>query len=138
MNPDYVEHLNRVVSVLKGKHAPHDACAAVDAAVKAVVGHRLFTVLYVAPGGEEVARVYSSDPSAYPLRGRKRMGPTPWGEHVIRRGQAYVGNNDDDIRWAFPDHQLIRSLGLGSVLNIAVAHGGEVVGTLNILDRAGA
>lgn len=137
MDKHYLQQLNHVVTVLKRQHSPHDACAAVDRAVQALVGHRLFTVLYVAPGGDEVARIYSSDPVSYPLRGRKRMGPTPWGERVIKQGRAYVGNNDDDIRWAFPDHELIRSLGLGATLNIGVAYGGRVVGTLNILDRAG-
>jgi GAF domain-containing protein len=138
MNAAYVENLNRVVAVRKRVHTPTEAYAAVDAAVQTVIGHGLFTVLYVAPGGEEVARVYSSNPAAYPLAGRKRMGPTPWGASVIREGLHYVGRNDDDIRWAFPDHALIASLGLGSVINIAVAQDGRVVGTLNILDRAGA
>lgn len=138
MNPAYVEHLNRVVAVRKRRHTAVEAYAAADAAVKAILGHGLFTVLYVAPGGAEVARVYSSNPGAYPLRGRKHMGPTPWGDRVIRQGLHYVGRDDADIRWAFPDHELIRSLGLGSVINIAVALDGAVVGTLNVLDRAGA
>ena len=136
MNEHIPAHLARVVAVLRKKHSPPEACAAVDAAAQAIVGHKLFTVLYVAPGAQEVARIYSSDPVAYPVAGRKRMGPTPWGDLVIGRMQPYVGRNDDDIRWAFPDHALIRSLGLSSVLNIAIAYDGACVGTLNILDVA--
>lgn len=138
MNPEYLDHLNRVVAVLAREHTIGELCGAVDAATRALVGHRLFTVLYVAPGGDEVARVYSSDPVSYPLAGRKRMGPTPWGDLVLRQGRHWIGRDDEDIRWAFPDHVLIRSLGLASALNVAVAHGGRVVGTMNLLDVAGA
>jgi GAF domain-containing protein len=134
---NYLDLLNRTVATLGAAHTPLQACAAVDAAAQALVGHRLFTVLYVAPGAREVARIYSSNPAAYPVAGRKTMGPTPWGDLVIKRMQPYVGHNADDIRWAFPDHALIASLGLASVLNISITHNGACVGTLNILDEAG-
>jgi len=46
------------------------------------VGHELSTLLYV--DGAEVARARSSRPAEYPVSGRKPMGPTPWGEHVMK------------------------------------------------------
>jgi len=138
VNPRYLDHLNRVVAVLAREHTIGELCAEVDAAARALVGHRLFTVLYVTPAGDEVARVYSNDPVSYPLAGRKRMGPTPWGDLVLRQGRHWIGRNDEDIRWAFPDHALIRSLGLGSALNVAIAYRGRVVGTMNLLDAPGA
>ncbi len=136
MTPDFLAHLNGVVGALKQRHTPQEACAAVDGAAQAIIGHRLFTVLYVAPGAQEVARIYSSNPVAYPVAGRKRMGPTPWGDRVIKGMHPYIGRNAEDIRWAFPDHALIASLGLASVLNIAITHNGACVGTLNILHEA--
>jgi hypothetical protein len=39
------------------------------------------------------------------------------------------------IRWAFFDHALIASLGCGACINVPVCALGEVVGTMNILDR---
>lgn len=111
---------------------------AAEAASKAMLGHRLFTVLFVVPGGAEVERVHSSDPAAYPLTGRKRMGPTPWGDHVLKQGRTWLGNTAEEIRWAFPDHALIASLGCAACINVPVRDGGEVIGTLNILDAAGA
>lgn len=111
---------------------------AAEAASAALIGHRLFTILFAVPGGAEVERVHSSDPVAYPLTGRKRMGPTPWGEHVLRQGRTWLGNTAEDIRWAFPDHELIASLGCAACINVPVREGGEVLGTLNILDAAGA
>ena len=113
---------------------PNAVFRAAEAASTALLGHRLFTTLFVVPGGAEVERVYSSDPAAYPLTGRKRMGPTPWGEHVLTQGRTWLGNGTDDMRWAFPDHELIASLGCATCINIPVREGGVVVGTLNILD----
>jgi hypothetical protein len=107
----------------------------VDASVKALCGHKLFTLLFVVEGGHEVERIYTSDPEAYPLAGRKPMGPTPWGKHVIDGRQAWHGRTMADIRWAFPDHALIESLGCGSCINIPVMAFGRLLGTMNVLDR---
>lgn len=111
---------------------------AAEAASAALIGHRLFTILFMTPDGAEVERVHSSDPAAYPLAGRKRMGPTPWGEHVLRQGKTWLGRGAEDIRWAFPDHELIASLGCAACINVPVREGGAIIGTLNILDAAGA
>ena len=97
-----------------------------------LVGHKLFTLLYV--DGAEVARVYSSDTAAYPVFGRKPMGPTPWGKHVLEGQKPYLGTDAAAIRWAFFDHALIASLGLGSVINIPIVHDGATIGTMNLLD----
>lgn len=110
---------------------------ALDRALGAVIGHKLFTLLYVAPDRRRVKRVYSSNPAAYPVGGLKSMGPTPWGAHVIEGQKAYIARNDADIRWAFPDHALIASLGLASALNMPVVYDGRVLGTVNLLDAAG-
>ena len=107
---------------------------AAEAASEALIGHRLFTTLFVVDGGAEVERVHSSDPVAYPLTGRKKMGPTPWGDHVLKQGRTWLGNGMDDIRWAFFDHELIARLGCGACINVPVRDGGVVVGTLNILN----
>jgi hypothetical protein len=113
---------------------PQAVFRASDVALKALVGHRLYTLLYVVPGGAEVERIYSSDPVAYPLTGRKPMGPTPWGEHVITGRRAWLGRDMEAIRWAFFDHALIASLGCGACINVPVCAMGEVIGTMNILD----
>lgn len=96
------------------------------------VGHKLFTLLYA--DGEEVARVYSNRPEEYPVFGRKHMGPTPWGDLVMKQKKPFVGSDMDGIRWAFFDHELIASMGLGAVINIPIVYGGEIVGTMNMLD----
>ena len=110
----------------------------IDRAVQSLVRHRLFTLLVVVEGGREVERIYTSDPVAYPLTGRKPMGPTPWGDHVIKGMQPWLGRTMADIRWAFPDHALIESLGCGSCINIPVIVFGQMIGTMNVLDRENA
>jgi GAF domain-containing protein len=106
---------------------------AVGEALQGLVGHRLFTLLAVLPDGEEVQRFWSSDEKAYPLTGRKRVGPTPWGEVVLKGKRPWLGNDAEAIRWAFSDHELIASLGLGSCINIPIVHQGRLLGTMNML-----
>ena len=99
------------------------------------IGFRLFTVLLV--DLPDVVRVHSSNPEDYAVTGRKRMGPTPWGAHVIEDGKSWLGLTSRDLEWAFPDHALIASLGCGCCINIPVRHDGRTIGTLNLLDAEG-
>lgn len=96
-----------------------------------LIPHQLFTLLYV--DGDEVARIYSSDPTAYPVSGRKKMGPTPWGDKVLKGREAVLLPDRAAIKWAFFDHELIYSLGLGACINIPSVYDGQTVGTVNIL-----
>ncbi len=138
MKPDLPNSLIALARAAAAERDPGAVFRAAEAASAALVGHRLFTILFFVPGGAEVERVHSSDPAAYPLTGRKRMGPTPWGEHVLLQGRSWMGNTAEEIRWAFPDHELIASLGCAACINIPVREGGAVLGTMNILDAAGA
>jgi hypothetical protein len=104
---------------------------AFDAATKRLVGHELFTLLYL--DGDEVARCYSNRPTEYPVSGRKPMNATPWGDHVLKGKKSFLGRDKAAIRWAFFDHELIYSMGLGSVINVPAVYDGQVIGTINIL-----
>jgi len=104
---------------------------ALDAALAGRVGHKLLTLLY--KDGDEVARVYSNMPDVYPVFGRKPMGVTPWGDLVLHRQQPFLGRDREAVKWAFFDHELIASLGLGSAINIPVVYDGETIGTINLL-----
>ena len=48
--------------------------------------------------------------------------------------RSFVANTLADIATVFPDYELIGSLGCGSVINLPVTEGGEVVATVNMLD----
>ena len=110
---------------------------AVDQAVKETVGHKLFTLLYVAPGGKRVKRLYTNMPKEYPVGGYKPVTESDWHKRVIGERRAWVGYNYEDVKWAFFDHELIRSLGCESAINVPVVYAGRVLGTMNLLDAAG-
>lgn len=124
--PSILDELTRALA-LPGQ--PEPIYALVDRLIQERVGHRQLTLLVVE--GSDVARVYSTTPDSYPVGGRKPMGPTPWGAKVLTRQEAFLGRTMDDIRWAFFDHALIASLGLGSIINIPVVHDGITLGSIN-------
>jgi hypothetical protein len=111
--------------------------AAADGAAQDIIGHRLFTVMAYHPGSIQVERLYSSNPSAYPVGGRKDKKDTAWGRRVLDAGEPFLGTGPDDIRAHFDDYERILGLGLGSILNMPVVHGGRVLGTMNLTHEAG-
>jgi GAF domain len=126
------EPVLEILAALEKPGQPGVIFTALDRQTKSLVGHQLFTLLYV--DGDEVARVYSNRPAEYAVSGRKPMGKTPWGDLVLKRCKPYLGRDKQGIRWAFFDHALIESMGLGSVINIPVVYDGACLGTMNLLD----
>jgi hypothetical protein len=100
----------------------------------AVVGARLFTVMTVDMQRELAGRVYTSHPAAYPVSGTKPIHYDDWFDIVHRQRRPFVANTIKDIAKVFPDHETIWSLGCGSVINLPVEIGGELVATVNLLD----
>ena len=83
-------------------------------------------------------RHYSSAPLAYPPGGAKPI--VPGGEfhaRVIEAGEPRFCADADAIRAAFPDHELILSLGCESAVNVPVRWNGRTLGSLNLLHEAG-
>jgi hypothetical protein len=105
----------------------------------AVAGHRLFTVMTVDMAAGLVRRAYSNRPAAYPTSGTKPLhGNTgEWFETVFVERRTFVANTIEDIAKVFPDHELIASLGCGSVINLPVVLEGTLVSAINLLDAAG-
>jgi hypothetical protein len=126
------DDLSEILAALAKRGQPEATFRAIERLTKDRVGHQLFTLLY--RDDDEVARIYSSRPAEYPVSGRKLMGPTPWGDLVLNRCTPYFGRDKAAIRWAFFDHQLIESMGLGSTINIPVVYDGTCIGTINLLD----
>ncbi len=57
-----------------------------------------------------------------------------WFDVVHGKQEKFVANTLEDIATVFPDHELIGSLGCGSVVNLPVILGGKLVATVNMLD----
>jgi hypothetical protein len=130
---DPLPHLGDLAAAVRGGGQPAACFAALDRATAATLGHRLFTVLLFHASTGESERLYTSQPAAYPVGGRKPLNPTPWSQQVLREHRPYLGRTAADIRAVFFDHALIASLGCASVLNVPVVWEGRILGTVNLL-----
>ena len=136
-NVDPWPHLALVAQALGQAGQPRELFAALDRAMGATLGHRLFTVLRYHPDAQESERLYTSQGAAYPVGGRKAVRPTPSTARVLGERRPYIGRTAADIRASFGDAELILSLGCESVLNLPVVFDGRVLGTVNLLHEAG-
>jgi GAF domain-containing protein len=82
-------------------------------------------------------RVYTERPDVYPVGGFKPIETNRWTEAVLDRHEIWATTRIEQIAEVFFDWELIRSLGFESNANLPVVVGGEVIGTLNLLERAG-
>lgn len=127
------ESLSAVALAHADTQQPHATFDAIDKALAATIGHRLFTILVHHREARESERIYTNMREAYPVGGRKPITDSPWMRQVMQRGLPYIGRTADDLRDVFYDHELIVSLGCRSVLNIPLRWRGETLGTLNML-----
>jgi hypothetical protein len=134
---DPLPHLRSVAAAIAASGQPDATFAALDRAMAAVLGHRLFTVLQFDAETGESERRYSSNATAYPVGGRKPTNPTFWFKHVLVEHRPWIGYDAADIRAVFYDHELIASLGCDAMLNLPVVHDGRALGTINISNAAG-
>jgi GAF domain-containing protein len=121
----------RVIEVASDSDA---AWRALHRLAEALFGTNLFTVTAVDMANGVARRLYTSDAASYPVSGTKAVVVDGWFEQVVVGKQNFVRNTLAGIAEHFPDHELIGQLGCGSVLNMPVILGGEVVGTINCLD----
>jgi hypothetical protein len=82
---------------------PDAVFRAVEALARKAIGFRLFTVMRLHGETQEVERLYSSRPDAYPVSGRKPKQGTPWGEQVLDRGEIFIANAPVEVERAFAD-----------------------------------
>src|SRR5579862_8249941 len=127
----------RVAQTTAGAAEPDAIFRAVERLAAQVIGFRLFTVMRLHTETQEVERLYSSLPDAYPVSGRKPKQGTPWGARVLDGGEIFIANSPDEVRAAFTDHELIFSLGIGAIMNVPVRFHGRSLGTMNICSDAG-
>lgn len=135
--PDPAVDVVAVAAAVAVSGQPGPLFTALDRGMGHAIGHKLFTILVVHPGARESQRYYSNMPKEYPVGGRKPITETHWFARVLGQGEPYIGRTYDDIRDVFFDHELIRSLGCESVLNVPVRWDGRSLGTINLLHEAG-
>lgn len=116
---------------------PLEAFAALRDLARTTLGHTLFTAMTFDSERGEARRIYSDRTDAYPVSGTKPAPHNAWADRVLVRRETFVANAIDEIAVLFPDHELIASLGCGSILNLPAVIGGKVLGTINCLDAPG-
>lgn len=139
---DRTANLNRelqsLAQALGATPQPEAGLRALDQALAQTVGHKLFTVLVLNWAKMENQRYYSNQPQAYPTGGSKPIVERGWFyDNVIKAGRPQIQRNAEDIVRAFPDHELIRSLGCESAINYPIRFAGRTIGSLNLLHQAG-
>lgn len=132
-SPDY-QRFQRALA--RGTNQPQDALDALCSLARTTIGARLFTVMLHDPAARQSRRLYSNMPDAYPVSGTKPTNETDWARVVLRDKRIFVANDIATIAEVFPDHELIRSLGCESVINVPVVVGDQVIGTINCLHEA--
>lgn len=111
--------------------------AAVHLLAQALVGSKLTTMTVFNHAQDYVRRVYSSDEAAYPVMGTKPMVRDASFAAMQAERKVYVANSVEAMRPDFPDLDQITALGCGSAINMPVAVGGALIGTLNLLEAEG-
>jgi len=132
MQPDHHD-FNSAVAAAQRASEVWDALCDLS---QSVVGHRLFTVMTVDMQAGLARRAYSDHAVQYPVSGTKLIHRDQWFDIVHGEKRSFVANTIEDIAKVFPDHDLIASLGCGSVINLPVVLKGELVATINMLDAA--
>jgi hypothetical protein len=128
---------NEMLAALAEPGQPAPAFAALQRIAQRKVGARIFTVMVRDDDAKVQRRLHSSHPNEYPVSGFKPQTPGKWQDQVVGRREAFVANTIEEIAEVFPDHELIKSLGCESVINLPIIFDDAVIGSLNLLEAAG-
>jgi GAF domain-containing protein len=125
------------LAALAAPKQPAPVFLALQTIVREEVGAKLFTLMTFDGRTGLSRRVHSSHPREYPVSGSKPLSVGVWSRTVIDERRTFIANTIEAIAEVFPDHELIHSLGCGSVVNLPVVFSGEVIGAANALDAPG-
>lgn len=125
-----LDRFNQSLAVAQGSD---DVFRALHKLTDERVGAKLFTIMRVDMDAMLASRSYTSDAENYPTSGTKPVEMNRWFDIVHGKQQSFVANTLADIASVFPDHELIGSLGCGSVVNLPIILGGKLVATVNML-----
>jgi GAF domain-containing protein len=125
------------LAALAAPNQPAPVCLALQTVIRDEIGAKLFTLMTFDARTGLSRRVHSSHPREYPVSGSKPLPAGVWSRTVIDERRTFVANTIEAIAEVFPDHELIHSLGCGSVVNLPLVFSGEVIGAANALDAPG-
>lgn len=126
-----------VATIEQSGTGAEEAFAALEKLTRETVGVKLFTVMTADTSDKVSRRIYSNMPDAYPVSGTKPYNETHWSDIALKQKRTFVANTIEDIAEVFDDHEIIKSLGCESVINVPIVVNGEVIATLNCLHEKG-
>ena len=128
------------VTAIRNADSVQAAFTAWQAVAQKVLPHLQMTALVskVSPEGKpqsigDVRRVFSTVPSAYPVGGWKHLSGSDWSRHVLERQHVLVAYGSDALAKYFPDHELLRSLGTRTLVNVPAVVCRKTVGAFAFL-----
>ena len=126
-----------LIPAMASTDQPMATFKALEALVNDTIGVKLFTLMEVDHARGVARRNYSNMPEAYATSGEKPIENNVWTQMVQGRQETFVANSIEEIAAVFPDHELIKSLGCESCMNVPIVVNGTVIGTMNCLHDAG-
>jgi transcriptional regulator with GAF, ATPase, and Fis domain len=137
-NMAQAQPLSDMAQALAATPQPECGLQGLAQALAARIGYRLFTVLVLDREAEQSLRYFSSQPDAYPPGGAKPIRESSeFYATVVMGGHARICVDRAACMRAFPDHELIHSLGCESAVNVPVRWDGQTIASLNLLHEAG-
>ncbi|MDK1373942.1 MULTISPECIES: GAF domain-containing protein [unclassified Sinorhizobium] len=134
MNTEHIAALAEFDATIANDAGTEAAYRALQTLSRKLIGAKLFTIMTVDMANELARRAYTSHPDEYPVYGTKPIHYDRWFDTVHKARETFVANTIADISTVFGDYETIAALGCGSVVNIPVVVGGELLGTVNCLD----
>jgi hypothetical protein len=134
--PDPLPHFACLALAQAEAEQPLATLQALDAALAAVVGHRLCTMQVHYAGGE-AERVYSNVPQHYAVGGRKLASNAPRMRELMQHGKPILIRTEEELRASYPDHAGASALGCGSAMNTPVRWRGRTLGQVNLMHQSG-
>jgi GAF domain-containing protein len=135
---DTLQSFNNLAAILHQNKPLEFFWTALSDALLATFSHTSCTVLSYDTATRSLCRLYSSRPDVHRLGGRKRVTDSLWSQTVLERGQILIGSNRADIKSYFSEYEILWANGWESILNIPVRFNGRTIGTINIMNQAGA
>ena len=86
--PDHLPYLTMIARTDAASGPPAKTFSTLDTALGAVVGHKLFMILLHHATTRESERVYTNQPAAYPVGGRKELRDTAWARQILQDGRV--------------------------------------------------
>jgi hypothetical protein len=124
-------------AALAASETPARVFTVLQALVQSEVGAVIFSCSTFDLAAGNSRRIHTNMPDVYPVSGLKEITPNAWTRIVLDGRKSFVANTLAEIRTVFPDHELIGSLGCGSVINMPVFLAGRFMGTVNVLHEPG-